>query len=131
MTRAWIERRFSWAILPTKEDFPIEWMLTEEAEREFKNYSSIRKSNRCGPFRSVSTKLLQIFSPVTVDFSIFEEAEFKCAESDLANFSNENGFQEVWRRGGGYIGFTHPTGLRRFDFLVDDHWESMFLPKGR
>ncbi|TXM76603.1 hypothetical protein FV218_06575 [Methylobacterium sp. WL69] len=102
----------------------------EIPEEEFKWLANGRKSSNCAPVALVSSIGWSVISPIDVSLSPIDDVQFKCIDSELENTMSTLGLAEVWRRGESFIGLKSKSGLRLFDFKVDDHWEPMFLPNG-
>jgi hypothetical protein len=126
-----ISRRYPWAIFPVaSRDAGQTRKIADWSDGDFRWLRRGRNSRRCPSFALAQRSLLTLLSPVDVHLHPLEEIQFDCPSETLGEFSETNAIREVWKTGDTFIGFRSPTGLRKYDFRVQDHWEAMFLPNG-
>ena len=125
-----VQRRFDWAILPEKREFKRVSPISQPAVNSFKWHANVRDESSCLP-RNLGLQIgLYVLSPVSISLDPIDEVQFHCSDDELSSAVSENGFVECWNRGDTRFGFRSSTNFRQFDFRVDQHWESMFVPNG-
>ncbi|MEO1121831.1 MAG: hypothetical protein AAFW88_11345 [Pseudomonadota bacterium] len=125
-----IRRRYSWAVLPAREEAQIQRAPDRSASNFFRWDHARRQEAACLP-RNLGRQLgLYVRSPVDIKLHPIDAIEFACEDEDLDAIKQKLGLVETWRRDSMYLGFRDHTAYRQFEFRVGDHFETMFVPNG-
>jgi hypothetical protein len=132
-SQVFFNRKHEWALLPFKAEVNDlnARESTQQYENSFRWFRRTRTAELCLPWKLAHQIGWLIPSPVDVTVSPVAQIEVaRLSDEDLRDAATTLGTTEVWKRDESVLCSSKTEWLRLYDFRVDDHWESMFVPNG-
>lgn len=122
-----------WAILPEKPDIDQRSIRTEAAlyESNFRYLRFGRKRELCPPWIVGQRIGWQVSCPVPVTLHPLDDVQFSVPPAESPEtVGRKHDVNELWDRGGAWVGTRNGSWLQRYDYMHAEQWTSMFTPNG-